>query len=51
MASEVMIFDYFFTNLAFQLQWQPITFRGLDKNDMFGWVYFCKSFVKIPAVR
>ena len=31
---EEMIFEYFFSNLAFQLPWQPIKFRGLDKNVM-----------------
>ena len=36
MASEEMIFEYFFSNLAFRLPWQPIKFRGYVKNDMFG---------------
>ena len=41
-------FIYFFTNLAFQLPWQPIKFIGLDKIDMFGTGllkgHFCKTF-------
>ena len=33
MASELMIFQFFFANLAFQLPWQPIKFSSLDKID------------------
>ena len=48
-----MIFEYFFSNLAFRLQ--TIKLRGFDKNDMFGRVllkeHFYKTFVKISAVR
>ena len=36
MASEEMIFEYFFVNLAFLLPWQPmaIKFSGLDKIQL-----------------
>ena len=41
----------FWIFLAVRLPWQPIKFRGLDKNDMFdrGLLkeYSCKTFVKI----
>ena len=54
MASE-MIFLYLFTNLAFQLPWQPIKFRGLDKNSSFdrGLLkeHFCKTYIKISAMN
>ena len=54
MASEV-IFDYFFSNLAFQLPWQQIKFIKLDKIHMLhrGLLkeHFCKTFVKISTVR
>ena len=33
MASELMIFQIFFANLAFRLPWQPIKFTSLDKID------------------
>ena len=33
MASELMIFQIFFANLAFWLPWQPIKFSSLDKID------------------
>ena len=40
MASEEMIREYFFTNLAFwmpiRMPWQQIKDRGLDKTEMFG---------------
>ena len=36
MASEEMIFLYFFANLAFRLPWQAIKFSGLDKIHMVG---------------
>ena len=40
---------------AFQLPWQPIKFRGSDKNDMFGSgllkEHFCKTFVKNTCIR
>ena len=55
MASEEKIFEYFFTNLAFWLPWQPIEFRGLDKNDMFsrGLLkgYLCKTFISEIAIN
>ena len=55
MVSEEMIFEYFFANLAFLLPWQPIKFSGLDKIHMVGRgllnEHFCKTFVKISAVR
>ena len=55
MASEEMIFLYFFTNLAFQLPWQPIKFSSLDKIHMFRRglfkEHFCKTFVKISAMK
>ena len=54
MVSEEMVFEYFFSNLAFWLPWQAINFRGLDKNDMFGRglfrEHFCKMFVRISGV-
>ena len=31
-ASEEMIFETFFANLAFPLPWQQMQDRGLDKN-------------------
>ena len=53
MASEEIIFEYFFGNLAFRLPWQPIQFRGLDKDNTFdrGLLkeHFCKTLVKIFA--
>ena len=55
MASEEMIFLYFFGNLSFWLPLQPIKFSGLDKIHMLGRgllkEHFCKTFVKISAVR
>ena len=49
-----MIFEYFFSNLAFLLSWKPIEFRGLDKNDTFGRgllkEHFYKVFVRKSAV-
>ena len=33
MASELMIFQKLFANLAFRLPWQPIKFSSLDKID------------------
>ena len=33
MASELMIFQKKFANLAFRLPWQPIKFSSLDKID------------------
>ena len=33
MASELMIFQNVFANLAFRLPWQPIKFTSLDKID------------------
>ena len=36
MASEEMISEEFFSNLAFWLPWQPIKFRGLDIIVIFG---------------
>ena len=33
MASELMVFQIFFANLAFRLPWQPIKFTSLDKID------------------
>ena len=54
-ASEEMIFEYFFANLAFWLPWQLIKFSGLNKIHMFGRgllkEHFCKTFVKISTVR
>ena len=54
MASEEMILEYVFANLAFWLPWQPIKFRGFDKNAMFGSgllkEHFCKTSVKISGV-
>ena len=51
-----MIFEYIlFSILGFRLPWKPINFRGLDKNNTFGrgqlTEHFCKTFVKISAVR
>ena len=55
MASETMIFENLFTNLAFLLPRQSITFSGLHKLHMFGrgllMEHFCKTFVIISAVR
>ena len=55
MASEEMIFENLFANLAFLLPWQPTEFSGLDKIHIFGSgllkEQFCKTFVKISAVR
>ena len=58
MASEEMIFFVCVCvceNLAFLFPWQPIKFKGLDKNNMFGSgllkEQFCKTLVKISAVR
>ena len=55
MASEEMFFEYLFANLAIRLPWQPIKFSGLDKIHIFGRgllkEHFCKTFVKISAVR
>ena len=52
---SMMIFEYFFTNLAFWLPWQLIKFSGLNKIHMFGRgllkEHFCKTFVKISTVR
>ena len=49
------IFYYFFSNLAFQLPWQPIKFSSLEKINKVGnglpKEHFCKTFVKISAVR
>ena len=54
MASEEMIFEYLFANLAFRLPWQPIKFSDLNKVHMFGRgllkEHFCKTFVKISTV-
>ena len=35
-ASEEIIFDYVFANLALWLPWQPIKFIGLDKTHIHG---------------
>ena len=55
LASEEMIFEILFTNLAFLLPWKPIKFSGLDNIHTVGRgllkEYFCKNFVKISAVR
>ena len=55
MASEEMIFIYFFANLAFRLPWQQIKFSSLDKVCMLhrGLLkeHFCKEFVKASAVN
>ena len=44
-----------FANVAFWLPWQPIKFSSLDKIHMIGRgllkEHFCKTFVKISAVR
>ena len=54
-ASEELIFEYMFANLAFWLPWQLIKFRSFDKNDMVGRgllkKHFCKTFVKTSAMR
>ena len=54
MASEQMIFEYFFTNLTFRLPWQSIKFSGLDKIYMLRRGLLkervCKTFVKISVV-
>ena len=54
MASEKKIFEYFFGNLAFRLQWQPIKNSNLDQMYMVGrgllQKHFCKTFFKISAV-
>ena len=46
-------FYTFFTNLAFQLPWQPIKFSSLDKIHMLHREllkeHFCITFVNIPA--
>ena len=48
-------FFIFFANLSFRLPWQPLRFSSLDKIHMFGRgllkEHFCKTFVKISAVR
>ena len=50
MASDVMIFEYFFVNLAFRLPWQPVRFSGMDKIHVVGkgllQKQFCKFFSK-----
>ena len=55
MASEEMIFEYFFANLAFLLPWQSIKFSSLDKIHMVGRgllkEHVCKTFVKISAIN
>ena len=55
MAFEEKIYEYIFANLAFLLPWQPIKFSGLDKIHLVGGEllkeHFCKTFVKISAVR
>ena len=55
MASEEMISENLFANLAFLLPWQPIKFSGLEQIHIFGRgllkEHFCKDFVKISAVR
>ena len=44
-----------FANLTFRQPWQPIKFSGLDKIRMIARgllkEHFCKTFVKISAVR
>ena len=54
-ASEELIFDYFFVNVAFWLPWEPIKLRGYNKKGMFGRrplkEHFCKCFVKTSAKR
>ena len=47
MASEDIIFYYFFTNLSFWLPCQPIKLRGFDKTDMFGRGLFKEHFCVI----
>ena len=51
MASEEMIFEYFFRKFRFRLPWQPIQFSGLNKIHRFGRglpkEHLCKIFVKI----
>ena len=39
--------DFLFGNLAFRLPWQPIKFRDLDKNNMFGRGLLEEHFYKI----
>ena len=55
MASEEMMFEYFFANLAFLLPWQPIRFSSLDKIHMLhrGLLkeHFYKTFVSISVMR
>ena len=55
MASVEIIFEYILANLPLQLPWQPIKFSSLDKIYVFGRgllkEHFCKTFVKISAVR
>ena len=58
MAYEEMIFENLFAYLAFLLPWQPIEFSSLDKIHISGTCgrgllkeHFCKTFVKISAVR
>ena len=54
MASEEIIFEYFFANLSFWLPWQPIKFSGFDKICTFRKGLpkerFCNTFVKISSV-
>ena len=49
-ASEELIFEYFFTNFACWLPWEPIKLRGYNKKGMFGRgplkEHVCKSFIK-----
>ena len=55
MASKEKIFDSLCVNLDFWLPWQQIKFSIFDKIHMVGrellMKHFCKTFVKIPAVR
>ena len=55
MASLEKIFEYFFANLTFWLPWKPIKSTSMDKIHMVGRgllkEHFCKTFVKISAVR
>ena len=52
-----MIFEYFCKTFGFLLPWQSTIFTGLglDKTDTYGTglltEHFCKTFVKISAVR
>ena len=48
MASE-MIFEYFFANLSFRFQWQPIKFSSLDKNILKSAVIEEKKFKHIES--